>query len=150
MGANFSSDGPISQINVTPLVDVMLVLLVIFMVTAPMLQQGVEVKLPKATTAPLSGSAEQIVLSIDKTGQTFLGAGNAVPIDQVGTRVAAALSNRPVEARKIYIKADTDLPYGRIMTVMGRLHSAGVTQIGLISAPVTGEGGGASGKGSGR
>ncbi len=141
MGANFQSDGPIAAINVTPLVDVMLVLLVIFMVTAPMMQQGVEVRLPKATTAPLSGSAEQIVLSIDKAGQTFLGAGNKIGVDEIGTRVAAALSNRAPEARKVYIKADSDLSYGQIMVVMGKLHSAGITQIGLISAPVDGAGG---------
>ena len=146
MGANFQSDGPISAINVTPLVDVMLVVLVIFMVTAPMMQQGVEVKLPKATTAPLSGSAEQVVLSIDKAGEVFLGAGNRVDIEQIGVRVAAALSNRPPEAQKVYIKADSDLSYGRIMVVMGKLHASGVTQIGLISAPVDG----ASGKGSAR
>jgi len=120
------------------LVDVMLVLLVIFMVTAPIMQQGVEVRLTKATTAPLSRNAEQIVLSIDKSGQTFLGAGNSVAVDQIGTRVAAALANRPAEDRKVYIKADTDLAYGRIMLVMGKLHQAGITQIGLISAPIDG------------
>ena len=78
MAGNFSadSDGPIAAINVTPLVDVMLVLLVIFMVTAPMMQQGVEVDLPKATTAPLKGSTEQIVVSLDKTGAIFIGSGN--------------------------------------------------------------------------
>ena len=82
MAGNFNSDsdGPIAAINVTPLVDVMLVLLVIFMVTAPMLQQGVEVDLPKATTAPLKGSAEQIVVSLDKAGTVFIGAGNKVEL----------------------------------------------------------------------
>ena len=152
MATNFSGDGPISAINVTPLVDVMLVLLVIFMVTAPMMQQGVEVRLPKATTAALAGSAEQVVLSIDKSGETFLGAGNRVAIDEIGTRVAAALSNRPPEARKVYIKADTDLAYGRIMVVMGKLHQAGITQIGLISAAVDGQPGEkrSGEKGSGR
>ena len=144
-GTNFSSDGPISAINVTPLVDVMLVLLAIFMVTAPMMQQGVEVKLPKATTAAISGSAEQVVLSIDKAGEAYLGAGNKVAIDQIGTRVAAALSKRPEDAKKVYIKADTDLSYGKIMVVMGKLHQAGITQIGLISAPTDGQ---PSGQGS--
>ena len=145
---HYSGDGPIAAINVTPLVDVMLVLLVIFMVTAPMMQQGVEVRLPKATTAPLSGNAEQVVLSIDKSGETFLGAGNKVGLDQIGTRVAAALSNRAPEARKVFIKADSELSYGRIMVVMGKLHQAGITQIGLISAPTDGSTG--SGKGNAR
>ena len=94
-GGNFSSDGdgPIAAINVTPLVDVMLVLLVIFMVTAPMMQQGVEVDLPKATTAPLKGSTEQIVVSIDKTGTIFLGAGNKVELPELADKVKVGKVN---------------------------------------------------------
>ena len=130
--------GPVAAINVTPLVDVMLVLLVIFMVTAPMLQQGVEVNLPKATTAPLAGSTEQIVLSIDKAGDVFLGAGNRVAVDELSMKVNAVMKERPESERKIYIKADTEIPYGRIMEVMGRLHQGGIHQIGLISAPSDG------------
>ncbi len=129
-----SNGGPIAAINVTPLVDVMLVLLVIFMVTAPMLQQGVEVNLPKATTAPLSGSSEQVVLSIDKQGLIYLGAGNSVPLEEVGAKAGAIMDARPEEARKIYIKGDTDLDYGKIMSVMSELHKAGITQIGLVSS----------------
>jgi biopolymer transport protein TolR len=133
MAGNFSadSDGPIAAINVTPLVDVMLVLLVIFMVTAPMMQQGVEVDLPKATTAPLKGSTEQIVVSLDKAGTIFIGSGN---------KVKAIFANRPEEERKIYIKGDTSLGYGRIMEVMAALHAGGITQIGLVSATPEGKG----------
>lgn len=130
--------GPVAAINVTPLVDVMLVLLVIFMVTAPMLQQGVEVNLPKATTAPLAGSTEQVVLSIDKAGDVFLGAGNKLAIDEISLKVGAVMKERPENDRKIYIKADTEIPYGRIMEVMGKLHQGGIHQIGLISAPSEG------------
>ena len=130
--------GPVAAINVTPLVDVMLVLLVIFMVTAPMMQQGVEVNLPKATTAPLSGSVEQIVLSVDKSGDVFLGAGNKIAVEEIAVKVAAVMKERPENERKIYIKADTDIYYGRIMEVMGRLHQGGIHQIGLISAPSDG------------
>lgn len=140
-GGSYSggSDGrPVAEINVTPLVDVMLVLLVIFMVTAPMLQQGVEVNLPKATTAPLAGSTEQIVLSIDKAGDVFLGAGNKVALDEIAAKVGAVMKERQESDRKIYIKADTEIPYGRIMEVMGRLHQGGIHQIGLISAPSEG------------
>lgn len=128
------SDGPVAAINVTPLVDVMLVLLVIFMVTAPMLQQGVEVDLPKATTAPLKGSAEQVVLSIDKVGDIFLGAGNKIDIKTLPDKVKAIMDTRPESERKIYIKGDTALQYGRIMDVMAALHAGGITQIGLVSA----------------
>lgn len=131
--------GPMAEINVTPLVDVMLVLLIIFMVAAPMLQQGVEVNLPKATNAPLSGTAEQIVVSIDKEGVIFVGSGNAVKVDEVGPKVAAALAKRSEAERKVYIKADADLQYATLMEVMGRLHQAGITQIGLVSAPKPGQ-----------
>lgn len=134
-GSRFSSDGPVANINVTPLVDVMLVLLVIFMVTAPMLQQGVEVNLPKASTAPLKGSQEQVVLSIDKDGQVFLGSGNQLSMENLGKKVAAVLEARQEQDRKVYVKADTALAYGKIMDVMGKLHEAGITQIGLVSAP---------------
>lgn len=127
------NDGPMAQINVTPLVDVMLVLLVIFMVTAPILQQGVEVNLPQASTAPLAGNSEQVVLSIDASGKLFLGAGNAVADEEVGTKVAAVLKNRPEDQQKIYIKADKANSYGAVMTVMGRLHDAGVHKISLVS-----------------
>lgn len=128
-----NNDGPMAQINVTPLVDVMLVLLVIFMVTAPILQQGVEVNLPKASTAPLSGNAEQVVLSVDSAGKLFLGAGNPVAESEIGAKVAAVLKNRPEEQQRIYIKADKANSYGTVMTVMGKLHDAGVTRISLVS-----------------
>ncbi len=128
-------DGPVANINVTPLVDVMLVLLVIFMVTAPMLQQGVDVNLPKATTAPLQGSSEQIVLSLDDGGKIFLGAGNEVPLATLPDKMKAIMSLRKPEDQKVYIKADEALNYGRIMEVMGNLHKAGITQIGLVSSP---------------
>lgn len=127
-------DGPRAEINVVPLIDVMLVLLIIFMVTAPMLQQGVEVNLPKATTAPLQGSNEQVVLSVTQAGKIFLGAGNEVSLDTLGPKVAAVMKLRKEEDRKIYIKGDTALSYGRIMDVMAALHQSGITQIGLVSA----------------
>ena len=132
---NSDEDGsPVAAINVTPLVDVMLVLLVIFMITAPMLQQGVEVNLPKATTAPLAGSEEQVVISIDKSNKIFLGAGNQVQPELLADKIKAILEKRPANEQKVYIKADTTLDYGAVMEVMGRLHSGGVTQIGLVSA----------------
>jgi biopolymer transport protein TolR len=134
------NDGPIAAINVTPLVDVMLVLLVIFMVTAPMMQQGVEVDLPKATTAPLRGSSEQIVISLDKAGSVFLGAGNKVELTELAEKVKAIFANKPENERKIYIKGDSSLGYGRIMDVMAALHAGGITQIGLVSASPEGKG----------
>ena len=131
---NIEEDAPISAINVTPLVDVMLVLLIIFMITAPMMQQGVEVDLPKSTTAALPGSEEQVVVSIDKTNAIFIGAGNPVEADTLADRIKAILDQRPQSERKVYIKADSALDYGSVMDVMGRLHAGGVSQIGLVSA----------------
>lgn len=135
MNSDFGDDGPVAAINVTPLVDVMLVLLVIFMVTAPMMQQGVEVNLPKATNAPLEGKSEQLVLSIDKEGKLFLGSKNEIPLEQIGIKTKAVLEAKREPNGKVYIKADKAIDYGRVMEVMGRLYDSGVFQIGLISAP---------------
>ncbi len=131
--AGGESDDLNATINVTPLVDVMLVLLVIFMVTAPMMQQGVEVELPKATTAPLKGSNEQVVLSVSKDGKVYLGDNNEVTLDTLAVKVKAILDTRAQDEKKIYIKGDTGTSYGTVMDVMGRLHEAGIYQIGLIS-----------------
>ena len=130
------SDGPVANINVTPLVDVMLVMLVIFMVTAPMLQQGVDVNLPKATTAALKGTDEQVVISIDAAGDVYIGKENKIDLDALAEKVRAIIKVKPAAEQKVYIKADTDLNYGRVMEVMGKLHQGGVMQIGLVSAPV--------------
>ncbi len=133
-GAQFAEDdGPVAAINVTPLVDVMLVLLVIFMVTAPMLQQGVEVNLPKATTAALEGTDEQVVLSIDKEGAVFLGSANAIEIGKLGEKAKAILEAKKGAGNKIYIKADESIDYGKVMEVMGALYNAGIYNIGLVS-----------------
>lgn len=129
------SSGPISAINVTPLVDVMLVLLVIFMVTAPMLQQGVDVNLPKAATGTMSGDAEQVVLSIDKDGKVYLGANNQIALDNLGEKLTAVMQARKEQDRKIYIKADQDVPYGVVMQVMSKIYAAGITAMGLVSDP---------------
>ncbi|MCL4131712.1 UNVERIFIED_CONTAM: hypothetical protein GTU68_063623 [Idotea baltica] len=112
----------------------MLVLLVIFMVTAPMLQQGVDVNLPKATTEQLKGSKEQVVLSIDKDGSLFLGSKNKVALDDVGVKLNAVFKAKGGN-RKVYVKADKDLDYGRVMDVMGALHKSGINEIGLVSDP---------------
>ncbi len=130
------SDGPVAMINVTPLVDVMLVLLVIFMVTAPMLQQGVDVNLPKATTAPLAGSEEQVVMSIDKEKKIYVGSKNELLLDEIVKKMPAILDAKKDSQRKVYIKADKDIDYGFVMKVMGKLHEAGIDQIGLVSAPL--------------
>jgi len=127
--------GALSQINVTPLVDVMLVLLIIFMVSAPMLSQGVELDLPKETISPITGKddEEKLTVSINRKGTIFLGVGNEVELESVGKRAAAILQKR--EDKSVFLKADKDVPYGAVMSVMARLRRAGIYKIGLITDP---------------
>jgi biopolymer transport protein TolR len=127
-----SSNEAISQINVTPLVDVMLVLLIIFMVTAPILQQGVSVDLPRVAAGPLSGQEEQLVVNVAKTGQVYL---NDTPMtaEQLATKLAAIAAARP--DRQLYVRADQSVPYGQVMRVMGAVHDAGLTHVGLVTEP---------------
>ena len=127
--------GTLSQINVTPLVDVMLVLLIIFMVSAPMLSQGVELDLPKETITQLAGKddEEQLTVSINKKGTVFLGVGNEVELESIGKRAAAVLQKR--EDKSVFLKADKDVSYGIVMSVMARLRRAGIYKIGLITDP---------------
>ncbi len=122
----------IADINVTPLVDVMLVLLIIFMVTAPILQQGVSVDLPKVSAGPLAGQEEQLVVNIAKGGQLFL---NDTPMtaEQLREKLRAISAARP--DRQLYVRADQAVPYGQVMQVMGALHDAGLTRVGLVTEP---------------
>jgi biopolymer transport protein TolR len=126
------SNEAISQINVTPLVDVMLVLLIIFMVTAPILQQGVSVELPKVTGGPLTGQEEQLVVNVAKGGQLYL---NDTPMnpDQLTTKLRAIAVERP--DRQLFVRADRAVPYGQVMQVMGAVHDAGLVRVGLVTEP---------------
>jgi biopolymer transport protein TolR len=128
------SEGAISQINVTPLVDVMLVLLVIFMVAAPILQQGVELELPKETMGALEGGEEeQLVVSVDKEGSVFIGAKNRVELSAVGKRLSSIMETR--KDKRVFIKADRRVNYGAVMSVMARIRGAGIDKVGLVTEP---------------
>ena len=127
-----SGNDAISQINVTPLVDVMLVLLIIFMVTAPILQQGVAVDLPKVAAGPLTGQEEQLVVNVAKGGQVYL---NDTPmaVGDLGAKLGAIAAARP--DRQVYVRADQAVPYGEVMLVMSAVRDAGLTHVGLVTEP---------------
>ena len=121
---------PITDINVTPLVDVMLVLLIVFMVTAPLLTVGVEVTLPQEQNEPISTPEEPLVVSIQKDGQLWL---MQTPIDiaQLAPRLLAITANK--RDTQIYLRGDEAINYGRVMEVMGALTASGFTKVALIT-----------------
>lgn len=125
-------DSSIAQINVTPLVDVMLVLLVIFMVTAPILQQGVSVDLPKVAAGPLTGEEEQLVVNVAKGGQLYLN-DTAMTLGELTTKLGAIAAARP--DRQVYVRADQTVPYGEVMAVIGGIRQAGLARVGLVTEP---------------
>ena len=124
-----------SEINVTPMVDVMLVLLIIFMVAAPMLTVGVPVDLPKTKAAKMNDQMEPIIVSVDATGKTFLQE-SAIEAEGLIAHLLAITSNNP-DAR-IYVRGDQSLAYGKIMEVMGEIAAAGFTKVSLIAEMPTG------------
>jgi len=133
-----------SDINVTPLVDVMLVLLIIMMLVAPMLQQGVAVNLPKATnSAAKPENADQTVVAVSRDGSLFL---NAKPVSEseMATRVTELLENK--REKVVLIRADEESSYGAVMTAMDQLRQAGVEDIGLITDPKSASGAAAGGQ----
>jgi len=120
-----------SEINVTPFVDVMLVLLVIFMVTAPLLTVGVEVNLPKTKANAMSGSDEPLAITVDAEGSIFLQE-TPVELDILVPRLQAITGANP-DAR-IFIRGDSDINYGRVMQVMGIINAAGYRKVGMVTA----------------
>jgi biopolymer transport protein TolR len=124
--------GVMSQINVTPLVDVMLVLLVIFMVTAPMMQQGVQVNLPKADTKAMSTQQETVVVSVDRQGRRFINS-TEVPMEELRQKLATMFASRA--KKEVFLKADRDVPYGEVVKVMADIKGAGIERLGMVTEP---------------
>ncbi len=122
----------ISQINVTPLVDVMLVLLVIFMVTAPIIQQGVQVNLPQASAGAITGTEELLVVTIAKNGKVYLN-DNVMTLDELGKKLSAI---RKLQSDKqVYLRADQDVRYGLVMKTIAEIKAAGIERLGMVTRP---------------
>src|SRR6185295_13338935 len=132
-GGGGSGRTTLSEINVTPMVDVMLVLLIIFMVTAPLIQQGVKVALPETKAAPVEASDKKIIVSVDLKKRVFIGE-TEVPLDSLEEKLK---TNAKAQADKeVYLHADRDLPYGIVVEVMAAAQRAGIANIGMITDPV--------------
>jgi len=121
-----------SEINVTPFVDVMLVLLIIFMVTAPMMIQGLNVDLPEATAKPLDSEKEHLIISINKDQQVYIN-DFEVTVEFLREKLLKVLQGRT--DRDVYLKADKNIPYGIVVQVMAEIKGAGVEQLGMITEP---------------
>lgn len=126
---------PVSEINVTPLVDVMLVLLIIFMVAAPLMTTGVPIKLPETQAKEMNSDTKPLTISVSKTGEIFFGDESeaAVGIDEVVPKLQA-IAKAGAEER-IFVRGDAGTEYGQIMAVMGRIQAAGYSNIGLVTQP---------------
>jgi biopolymer transport protein TolR len=123
---------PISEINVTPFVDVMLVLLIIFMVTAPLLTVGVQVDLPETSADTLPEESEPLTLTINSKGEVFIQE-TKIEFDNLIKKILAVSNNRT--DTRIYVRGDKTINYGRVLEVMGKLSGSGFTKVALISEP---------------
>ena len=127
----------IAQINVTPLVDVMLVLLVIFMVTAPIIQQGVQVNLPAARSSGIPGSEELLVVTVAKNGKTYLN-DNVMTLGELGAKLRAIAKAQP--NKQVYLRADQEVRYGLVMKTIAEIKQAGIERLGMVTRPPSEEG----------
>ena len=138
MDASSQRDGTtIAQINVTPLVDVMLVLLVIFMVTAPIIQQGVQVNLPQAKAGAIPGTEELLVVTVAKNGKIYLN-DNPMTLSELGGKLRAI---HKLQANKqVYLRADQEVRYGVVMKTIAEIKQAGIERLGMVTRPSSEEG----------
>ena len=127
-----NSTKPLAEINVTPLVDVMLVLLIIFMVTAPMLSMGIDVNLPRVKSKSVDVTEEKLVLTINETKDIFLNK-TKLQLGEINSKLEAIFSNRI--DREIFLRADKNVPYGFVVEVMSEVRKAGVDKLGMITEP---------------
>ena len=135
--ANGRTQLALADINITPLVDVVLVLLIIFMVTAPVLQSGIEVSVPKTRTVK-EITQERLVISIDKQQRVYLG-NEPININEIATKLRQKI--RDPQHQSIFLRADEDLPFGVFATVMDAVKQSGLTNVSIVTQPYEGHGG---------
>ena len=133
MALGTNGDRLMSDINVTPFVDVMLVLLVIFMVTAPMMMQGVDVALPETTSQPLAAKKENLIITINKKNEIYIN-NYQVEIDFLQEKLKKILEGRA--DREVYLRADREIPYGFVVRVMSEIKEGGVEKLGMVTEPI--------------
>jgi biopolymer transport protein TolR len=134
--ANGRTQTALADINITPLVDVVLVLLIIFMVTAPILQSGIEVNVPKTRTVK-EITEERLVVSIDKQQRVFLG-NDPININDIATQIRQKV--RDAQHQSIFIRADEDVPFGAFATVMDAVKQSGITNVSIVTQPLNSHG----------
>ena len=130
--ANGRTQSSLADINITPLVDVVLVLLIIFMVTAPVLQSGIEVNVPKTRTVK-EITEERLVITIDKQQKVFLGS-SPININQIGPTLRQKI--RDPQRQSIFIRSDEDVPFGAFATVMDAIKQAGISNVSIVTQPL--------------
>ncbi|WP_373500783.1 protein TolR [Desulfococcus sp.] len=133
MAIETNSDRLMSDINVTPFVDVMLVLLIIFMVSAPMMTQGVDVALPQAVSKALPADQEQLMVTVDAKNMVYIN-DQEVSLDSLQDKLAKILDNN--RERQVYFRADKDIAYGMAVRVMSEIKGAGVEKLGMVTEPL--------------
>ncbi len=135
MAASVASNGgrrTLSTINVTPFVDVMLVLLIIFMVTAPLMKHGIDVDLPETTTQPIRVRNDPLILSVQADGKYYLGRAE-VPLDELVAKLESIFDARG--SKELFLRADRKAPYGVVVKAMAAARAAGSTQLGIVTEP---------------
>jgi len=132
MGVGGKSRTTLAEINVTPLVDVMLVLLIIFMITAPMLQHELDVNLPVATGTPQVHAEDRVVLTVNKQGSIYLDQ-TAYTLETLRPKLQTLYQTRG--NKDIFLRADADVPYGKVVQVMDEVKKAGILKLGMITQP---------------
>jgi biopolymer transport protein TolR len=136
-------DSLMSEINVTPFVDVMLVLLIIFMVTAPMMMQGMDVALPQVTSKPLETKEDHLMITLNKDGQIYIN-DFLVTLDTLQDKLAKIIQGRANP--DVYLKADREVPYGMVAQAMAQIKDAGIDRLGMVTEPAAPEKEGKKGK----